>query len=149
MRASEGRSEILKMNTRTPLMLCAAVGLALTAGAASLPVATTAAPPTHQSCFWGHDVENFNAPDDRHVYLRVGVNQVYALTLFAPCLDIDWNQSIGLVAQGGGDWICEGSGLNVEVVTHATGLGRQRCQVTSVRKLSPAEVTALPKKYRP
>ena len=140
------------MKFRTPLALAAASVLALTIGAANLPHgAAVARPLDHGSaCFWGHNVDSFSAlPDQRTVYLRVGVRQYYELKLFAPCLDIDWDQRIALVARGGGDWICEGSGLNAEIIARATGLGRQRCQVTSVRKLDPDEVSAIPKRYQP
>jgi hypothetical protein len=138
------------MTSRTPLLLAASALLSLILGSASVPETSTAAPPTSRSCFWGHDVENFAAlPDQQTVYLRVGSRRVYELKLFAPCPDIDWNQRIGLLARGGGDWICEGSGLEAEIIAHTYGIGRRRCQVTSVRHLSPDEVAALPKKYQP
>ena len=47
-------------------------------------------------CFWGRNADNFTSPDDRTVYLRVGVRQVYELKLFSPCIDIDWSQHIAL-----------------------------------------------------
>ncbi|HUZ14397.1 MAG TPA: DUF6491 family protein [Caulobacteraceae bacterium] len=139
------------MNIRTPLAAVAAAAVALGLGSARAPLASAvAAPPQHHSCFWGHDVDSFSAtPDQRTVYLRVGVQQYYQLRLFAPCQDINWDHGIALVARGGGDWICTGSGLDAEVIAHATGLGRQTCQVSGVRKLTPAEVSAIPKGYRP
>jgi hypothetical protein len=137
------------MNTHVPIRLGLALALVLTAGAASLPLPTSADPvKPAPACFWARNVDNFAAEnDERTVNLRVGVHDVYQLTLFAPCQDIDWNQHIVLRSRGS-DWICEGSNLDAEIDTH-TSIGPQRCPVTSVRKLSPAEIAALPKDGRP
>ena len=136
------------MRTRTPIGLAAAMALALTAGAASLPVTTAAAPSTPSACFWGHNVDNFAAgSDEKTVNLRVGVRDVYQLSLFAPCIDIDWAHHIALRSRGS-DWICEGNNVDAEILS-PSAIGHQRCLVTSVRKLSPAEIAALPKSERP
>jgi hypothetical protein len=137
------------MNTRAPIRLSLALALALTAGAAGTPMKLAAAPTTAPpaACFWGHEVDSFNAPDDRTVYLRVGVHDYYELKLFAPCLDIDWDHRIALRSRGG-DWICEGRNLDAEIDTRSD-IGPQRCQVDSVRKLTPADLAALPKNERP
>ena len=39
--------------------------------------------------------------------------------------------------------------MDAEVITHSPGIGRQHCFVRSVRKLTPEEVAALPKRARP
>jgi hypothetical protein len=39
--------------------------------------------------------------------------------------------------------------MDAEVVTHAAGIGRQKCMVRHMRKLTPEEVAALPKHARP
>lgn len=137
------------MKTRVPIRLGFAMALALTAGAASLPVTTTADPvKPAPACFWARNVDNFAAEnDERTVNLRVGLHDVYQLKLFAPCQDIDWNQRIALRSRGS-DWICEGDNLDAEIDTHSP-IGPQRCPVISVRKLNPAEIAALPKDARP
>ena len=136
------------MKTRVPIRFGLALALGLAAGASSLPAATAAPANTPRACFWGHNVDNFAATsDERTVNLRVGVRDVYALTLFAPCIDISWSHHIALRAHGS-DWICEGANVDAEIITRSA-IGPQRCQVTSVRKLSPAEIAALPKNARP
>ena len=136
------------MKSRTPLILAAVATAGLSVGAVSLPVASAADPASHNNaCFWGHDADNFTAPDDRTVYLRVGVRQVYELKLFSPCIDVDWSQHIALRSRGS-DWICEGRGNVAEIISPSV-IGRQRCQVDSVRRLSTEEVKALPKRYQP
>ena len=61
------------------------------------------------------------------------------------CPDIDWNQRIALVSRGS-DNIC--TGLDAEIVTHSP-IGPMRCPVSHIRKLTPEEIAALPRKARP
>ena len=126
------------------------VALAATA-AAVLAFAATAAsaadkPAGKNECFWGRTVTNFAAPDNQTLYVRAGGNQVYKFDMFGPCQDMDWNQRLALVSRGG-DSIC--NGMEAEVVSHATGIGRQRCPIRNMRKLTPEEVAALPKNAKP
>jgi hypothetical protein len=137
------------MPTRTSIRLSLALALTLTAGAASVPTIIAAQPakPAPAACFWARNIDNFNAPDDRTVNLRVGVHDVYQLKLFSSCIDVDWDQRIALRAHGS-DWICEGDNVDDEIDAHSA-MGPQRCPVTSVRKLTPEQVAALPKRDRP
>jgi hypothetical protein len=107
--------------------------------------AETAAKTTNRSCFPASNVSGFRASDDKTVYLRVGVKDVYRLDLMGPCPDVDWNERIALVSRGS-SFIC--TGLDVDVVSHSP-IGRQRCPVQTLRKLTPQEVAALPKKSLP
>jgi hypothetical protein len=128
------------MNAKMALA-SAALALPLLAGPAS------AAPngPAKQ-CFYSRDVSGFNAVDNDHVYVSTGVKDVYELTLFGGCQDVDWTLRIGLVSHGG-NFICEGS--DAELLVPSSIAGPQRCPVSQIRKLTPAEVAALPKKARP
>lgn len=108
------------------------------------PAAKPASKPARQ-CFWANQVNSFASDDDRHVYVRVGVKDIYELEMFGRCHDIDWTQKIGIVSRGGST-IC--SGLDAEIIAPSP-IGPQRCQVSKVRKLSEAEIKALPKRARP
>ena len=55
---------------------------------------------------------------------------------------------LALVSHGS-SLICEGPNLDVDVVVRDIAAGRQRCPVTSIRKLTPDEVAALPADARP
>ncbi|MBS0333368.1 MAG: hypothetical protein JSS35_11420, partial [Proteobacteria bacterium] len=88
------------------------------------------------------------APDDHTVYVKVNLHDVYRLDLMVPCPDVNWNQRIALQSsRGAGGSIC--SALDAEIVSHATGLGRQRCPVKTLTKLTPEQVAALPKGAKP
>jgi hypothetical protein len=134
--------------TTTSLTLLAAWGLALAlAGAAGDATPKSNAPPSGRACFYANQADGFAAVDDSTVNLRVGVRDVYQLKLFATCPDIDWSQHLGLRSRGS-SWICEGNGLDLDIFTPSS-IGPQRCPVTSVRKLTAAEITALPARQRP
>lgn len=125
-------------------LLAAAGGPAVSA--ADKPAAAAAAPKAQRSCFDPKFADGFAAPDDKNLYIRVGVRDVYHFEMFSPCLDMDWNWRLGLIARPG-PFICDG--MDAEVISHATGLGRQRCLVRNMRKLTPEEVAALPKRAKP
>lgn len=122
------------------LLAAAAVGSA--AQAADAPAAGK--PPANQ-CFWARNVNSFTAVDDHTVNIRVGVKDVYQMELMGSCPEIRWTEDIAIVARGG-SWIC--SGLDAEVVSPSS-IGPQRCPVKVLRKLTPAEVAALPVKHKP
>lgn len=131
--------------------------MAALAGAFLAPVAAlgqpSSAPPgakpgarPQDQCFFARDVNGFNAPDNHTVYIRVGVNQVYRLDLMTDCLDLTFRQSLGIQSTPGSPWIC--SPLDAQIVYRDVGMP-QRCPVTAIHKLTPAEVAALPKRDRP
>src|SRR3954471_6101462 len=99
-----------------------AVTAALLAYGASTPAATAAKPATRydaQQCFYTRNVTSFAAPDDRTLYVRVGVRDVYRFDMFGSCPDIDWNQRLALISRSS-SWICHG--MDAEVITNATGI---------------------------
>lgn len=98
-----------------------------------------------RQCFWTHEASGFASADNRVVNVRVGVNEVYQFEMFGRCEDVDWSQSIALVSRGS-DYIC--SGLDAEIISPST-LGPMRCPVKNIRKLTPEEIKALPKRARP
>ena len=126
------------------------IRLAALAGAVLMAASTAAlaqpAPKAANQCFFTRDVNNFNAPDDHTVYIRVGVSDVYRLDLMVNCLSLTFRQSLGLESTPGNSWIC--SPLDATVIYHETGM-RQRCPVKAIHKLTKDEVAALPKRDRP
>ncbi len=135
--------------TLAPALMALAVALALSASAQPAPPTTP--PPKHaNACFWRRDISNFAAVDQKTVYLRVGVSEVFKLDLFSDCLDLDFVHRIGLKSIGGFESnLCEGPNPGVDVVVRDVGLGHMRCPVTNITKLTPADVAALPKGARP
>jgi len=137
--------------SRTPARAPALCGLAFAGAALLLAVSAANAAGSHDTCFARREVESFSAPNDHTVYLRVGVSRYYRLDLMTNCLDLTFRQGIGqgigLEDQPANAFIC--SPLEATVVYRAVGGIAQRCPVTAIHKLTPAEAAALPKKDKP
>jgi hypothetical protein len=136
------------MKPVAPLAFALSV-LALSASSSAQPAPSATPATTGHACFWRQDVTNFNAINDTTIYLRVGVSQVWQLNLFGNCFDLTWLHHIGLQSFPGDNSICEGETPGLNIITRGLAIGRQQCPVTSVRKLTPAEVAAIPKAARP
>jgi len=106
----------------------------------------TAAPPAAaasggRDCFSATNVSGFSALDDDTVDVQVGARRWYRLEIAGVCTNVNWARGVALVARSGGSFICQG--FDAEIVAPDPGLGPQRCLVSSVRRLSDAEVQAL------
>lgn len=129
----------MRMNVALAALATAALALA------AAPQAAQAKPAPKRQCFHASSVNGFRAADEHTLYINVGVRDVYQFEMFARCPDMNWNERLALVSRGS-SWIC--SGLDAEVISR-TPIGRQRCPVRSIRKLTSQEVAALPKRLRP
>ena len=127
------------------------------ASAAAAPMAALAlaasaqpgAPPPashHNQCFDRHDINGFQAPNDRTVYIRVGVRDVYRLDLMTDCTGLAFHHALALESQPDNAFVCDHMGETV--IVRDAGIP-QRCPVTAITKLTPDEITALPKGDRP
>jgi hypothetical protein len=130
---------------KTHLALAATAAL-LTLAATAVGAADKPAKADKNECFWTRSIQGFSAPDDHTVYVRASSRDIYKFDLMGACPDVDWNQRIALVSRSGSN-IC--SGMDAEIVSHATGLGAQRCPVSHMHKLTPEEIAALPRKSLP
>ena len=124
---------------------------ALLAGAVLLaaPAAALAAPAQADQCFLSSDVSGFRAHDDKTPagYIRVGVSEIYRLDLMSNCFDLSYRERLGFEHTPGNPWIC--SPLDATVVYGEHGIPNRCCPVTGIHKLTPDEITALPKKDKP
>ena len=135
------------MKSTTAIAAGIAALLTLGAAASTPALAKDKAPgaSAQHACFFTRNADGFAAPDDKTLYVRVGVRDVYKFEMFGTCPDIDWNQRLALVSRASSS-IC--TGMDAEVITHSP-IGPQRCPVRNVQKLTPEEVAALPPKARP
>ncbi len=133
--------------SKTPLSLTFALAVvaAVCAGSSSPQPARAQNPAP--ACFYGRDVNGFNAPNDHTLYIRVGVSDVFRLDLQSRCTGLTFRQNLGISsspAEGG--FIC--SPLQAEVVYRDNGFSN-RCPVVGMHKLSAGELAALPKRDLP
>jgi hypothetical protein len=127
-------------NITTKAIGLAASAAVLAGAGLSTPVAVAqpaAADSGHgNQCFYTRNINGFQAPDDRTVYIRVGVRDIYRLSLMVGCTGLTFRQGIGLES------------TPATVVYRDTGI-RNRCPVSDIHKLTPAEIAALPKRDLP
>jgi hypothetical protein len=132
------------------LALVAAVPLAaLTLAACTSERATSstvAAADTGRQCFFTRDVNNFQVVDSRTVYLRVGVNDIYRVTLFDSCPEARFTEGLAIRSRGGTSAIC--GPLDAELIAPSP-TGPRTCLLNDIHKLSPQEVATLDPKAKP
>lgn len=136
----------MKMKSALILAALAATAIAGPSLAQTSAAQTSASGNQQRSCFYGGNLNGFNAIDNQTVLLRVGVREVYEAKLFSPSNDLKWVNGIALVSRGG-NFIC--SNLDADIVVPSNTMGPQKYPVTSLRRLTPAEVAAIPRKNRP
>ncbi len=125
----------------------AASAAILTSGLLVAPVVSAQpAAKSNNQCFYTRNINGFQAPNDHTVYIRVGVRDIYRLTMMTDCTGLTFRQGIGLESTPGDSWIC--SPIQATVIYRDTGI-RNRCPVSDIHKLSPAEIAALPKRDLP
>jgi hypothetical protein len=127
--------------TAKPLIAAAALAACLAA-----PAARAADAP--RQCFFTRDIQNYRASDDeRALYLRVGVNQIYRIDFANQCVGLSFESNhIALQTTPGSVTVCSPIDLDVRVSSHGAGAP---CIVKGLHKLTPEEAAALPKTDRP
>ena len=116
--------------------------------ALTLPLLAPVASPTGYQCFNVRNVSSrFARVDPRTINVGVNGKDVYQLRIIGPCGGIDWvRDPATLGSRTGGSTVCKAGDLDVFA---ASPLGTRQCRVQEMRKLTPDEVAALPKKQRP
>lgn len=136
---------------RVLLSLCL-VGASAVAGCA--PTGAAAPDVTNvadaRPCFYTSQVRNFRTERNQKIYVRVRSDEVYELSTFGACLDLDGAINVGLGPRYGigSDRVCVSDQVNV-VVTHPTASVRSPCYARVDRRLTAEEVAALPERSRP
>lgn len=138
----------LKSLFLVPALTLTALAAQAPVPAAAQTVAGKASVDQTRDCFWGRSLNGFRALDNETLLLNVGLRDVYEAKLAAPSVDLKWVNGVALVARGGGNFICSRLDADI-VVPGASGMGPQRYPLTSLRRLTPQEVAAIPKKNRP
>jgi hypothetical protein len=97
-------------------------------------------------CFLQRNINGFSAPNDRTVYVRVGVKDIWRLETMNTCTGLTFRNAFALQGSPTSGWICHP--LDATIRFSEPGM-RMICPVSSIHKLTPEEAAALPKKDRP
>jgi hypothetical protein len=107
---------------------------------------------TPTRCFRMTDFQSWKAPDAKTIYIRVSLHDYYRLDLSAPCQALLYPSSHLITKTRGPDQVCSGVDWDL-AVSDSSGLGsggfREACIVKTQTPLSPADVAAIPKKFKP
>jgi hypothetical protein len=126
--------------------LSGAAGPAGQSAAAAPGVDTAARAPTTDTCFKRRDVHNHTVGGPKTLYLDVSGSGVYRIEMSNSCLAAATSSDpLIFNNQTGAQSVCKPMDLDITVAA----AGPSKCIVSSISKLSPAEVAALPKKMRP
>ena len=100
-----------------------------------------AASATQRQCFLPSHVSSFHPIDHDTVRVDVGASDVYELDFAGVCPEVNWSLQVGIRSTRGTSWVCRGYDAEL-LVPSVSRSGVDRCPVTDVRRLSPAEVEA-------
>jgi hypothetical protein len=101
-----------------------------------------------RACFQARRLEGFAKGEPNTVNLRTGVNEVYQVRFQNECWTLQDATQLAVQSRNGAtDFICAGS--DAEIVTKSPISPPQHCVVKEMRKLSVAEIAALPGNQRP
>jgi len=99
-----------------------------------------------EQCFFQHSIENFIPTDDeKTIYLRITGGAVYRIDLASQCPGLAFRDKIELNQFGNGN-ICSALDLDLKL---REGRVAVPCILSGLHRLTPVELAAVPKKYRP
>jgi len=130
--------------------LRARVALALTCLAASLPsqAQNSASAQSGGACFYSNQFENWRAPDDKTILIRVGLSRFYRLDLAGSCNGVTWPNAYLVNRIHGTSLICRPVDWDLSVSDSPGGF-EHGCIVKSMTQLTPEEVASIPAKFKP
>jgi len=120
------------------------------AGAACLLAGAAAAAPAKAAqtpCFFITQWNGWKSPSPNVLYLGVNLHEVYKVDLSAGSSQLQWPDVHLISRTVGSDSICSALDLQLEVAD-MSGF-REPLIAAKLTKLTPDEVAAIPKKYRP
>jgi hypothetical protein len=126
------------MSVRTLGSVAILAVLALTAPAAA----------AQRSCFVTQNFQGWKAPDDRTIYIRVGVNSFYRLDLANRCSALHAIDPFLVTRWRGSNFVCDAIDWDLKV-SRGTGMPGEACIVKTMTRLTAEEAAAIPRKFRP
>jgi len=140
----------LPLNTCASLALFASLALAAPASAQSAPGKTSKPAAAENQCFLISSFENWRAPDNKTMYLRVNVNEYFKIDMAGDCPELTYPDAHLITVWRGSSEVCGPLDWDLKVAD-GTGPGSFAvpCIVKSQTRLTPAEAAAIPKKFKP
>ncbi len=128
---------------RGGLIVAGLAALSTTAVAADHPAKTN----QPRNCFFISQWRGWKAPSDDVLYLGVNLHDVYKVQLSTKTSELQWPDAHLISRTRGSDTVCDALDLELSVAD-LNGF-REPLIATSITKLTPDEVKAIPPKFRP
>lgn len=144
---SIGSAQPSEAKMKTPLILAAAAALLSAAGPAPAEGRNHNRDHSNMPCFFVTQWNGWKSPNPDTLYLGVNLHDVYEVKLSTPSDQLSWPDMHLVSITRGPDSVCSPEDLDLKIADingFATPLIAK-----SIRKLSPEEVAAIPKKYLP
>jgi hypothetical protein len=125
------------------LLIGAALAAALTGAASAAP-----AEAKHHSCFLSSNWSGWHAPDDKTLYLRVNLHDIYRVDLSSASPMLTWPNAHLVNVVRGSIYVCSPLDLQLSVADEG-GIARDFLFIKAITKLTPEQVGAIPKKDLP
>jgi hypothetical protein len=119
------------------LIVAAAVAACANPGASDPEMAAAAS--SERRCFYAPHVRGFRQGSGNSIVVNSNSRDYYMLQPYHRCGNLNVRMNVAVRSRGG-NYICEGYDADLYVPGN---LGYEYCPVRLVRKLTPAEVTAL------
>jgi hypothetical protein len=132
------------------LTLGASLALAAPASAQPTPSAASKPAAAQNQCFPISEFESWRAPDTKTMYLRVNLNEYYRIDMAGECAELTYPDAHLITVWRGSSEVCGPLDWDLKVA-EGTGPGSFSvpCIVKGQTRLTPAEVAAIPKKFKP
>jgi hypothetical protein len=125
------------------------VPFALLALASVTSAALADPPPAGKSCFFINQFEQWKAPDNKTIYIRVNTNRFYRLDLSAACQPLTYPGAFLITKTRGPSTVCSAIDWDLSVAQNGQPGFRSPCIVKTMTPLTADEVAAIPKKFKP
>jgi hypothetical protein len=112
-----------------------------------VPVVGTASPATTNNCFYVTQWQGWKSPSPDVIYLGVNMHDVYRVDLSAGSSMLSWPNMHLVSIVRGSDSICTAVDLDLKI-SDDHGF-TEPLIAKSLTKLTPDQVAAIPKKFRP
>jgi hypothetical protein len=127
--------------TKPALLFLSLGSFAFLAACAQAPGAPSSTASTGRECFNARNVSGFTPQGENIVDIQVGVRRYFRAQLIGVCPNVNWARRVAVATRSGSSFVCEG--FDAEIIVPDPALGPQRCQISSIRRLSDAEARAL------
>ncbi len=142
----------LPLYASASLTLAASLALALatSASAQSAPSVMSKPAPAENQCFPITEFQNWRAPDNKTMYLRVSVNEYFRIDMSGECPELTYPDAHLITVWRGSSEVCGPLDWDLKVADGSgPGSFSVPCIVKSQTRLTPAEAAAIPKKFKP